>query len=63
MIARVAGQVLSGHLRGDDPADVVEVATWALPGSLSSALICRFRLRSSADAVRVRDAPRRRWGR
>ncbi len=56
VIALVAGQVLSGHLRGDDPADVVDIATWALPGNLSSALICRFKLRSSADAVRVRDA-------
>jgi zinc protease len=55
VIARVVDRVLSGRLHGDDSSGVIDIETQALPGNLSSALICRFKLRSSADAVRIRD--------
>ena len=54
VMARVAEQVLSGRIQHDDSADVLDVDTWALPGNLSSAIVCRLKLRASADATRVR---------
>jgi predicted Zn-dependent peptidase len=58
VIARVVGRMLSRRLDPDGTNDVLDVAAWASPGRLSSAILCRFTLRSSNDATRIRDETR-----
>jgi len=58
VIARVVGRMLSRRLDPDGTNDVLDVAAWASPGRLSSAILCRFTLRSANDATRIRDETR-----
>jgi zinc protease len=55
VIARTLDRVLSGRLDPDGANDVLDVAAFAVPGRLASAVVCRFRLRSPDDAARIRD--------
>ena len=54
VVARVVGRMLSRRLAPDGTNDVLDVDAWASPGRLASAIVCRFKLRSANDAVRIR---------
>ena len=55
MMAHVIDFVLSSRLDPDGTNDVLDVDGYAFPGSLSSIVTCRFKLRSVDDAVRIRN--------
>jgi zinc protease len=55
VVARVVHRMLSRRLDPDGTNDVLDVAAWAVPGRLASAVVCRFKLRAPTDAVRIRN--------
>jgi zinc protease len=58
VMAHVIEQVLSSRLDPDGTNDVLDVDGFAFPGSLSTVVGVRFKLRAASDAVRIRDESR-----
>jgi zinc protease len=55
VVARALDRTLSRRRDGGEATDVLDASVLALPGRLSSAIVCRLRLRSPRDAPRVLD--------
>jgi len=58
VMAQVIQAVLSSRLDPDGTNDVIDVDGFVFPGSLSTVVGCRMKLRSAADAVRIRNESR-----
>jgi zinc protease len=58
MVAQVIQSVLSSRLAPDGTNDILDVDGFAFPGSLSSVIGCRFKLRAADDGVRIRNETR-----
>lgn len=58
VLARVVERMLSGRLDWNGTNDVLNIDVWPSPGRMASAIVCRFKLRSPNDAVRIRNETR-----
>jgi zinc protease len=56
--ARVVDRMLSGRLDADGTNDVLTIDAFAVTDRLASAIVCRFKLRSPNDAIRIRNETR-----